>query len=99
MSQTNPHTFSYAELDRLSGEVLPERAVLSTLLAGGGGDNDNKNININDGGSGGADTEVAYACQYTHSTGTPGLLGTGLFAEPGYTTTTCVPVVVHHHGS
>ncbi|KAB2369558.1 hypothetical protein [Actinomadura montaniterrae] len=98
MSQTNPHTFSYDELDRLSGEVLPERAVLSTLLSGGG-DNGNKNININDGGSGGADGEVAYACQYTHSTGTPGLLGTGLFAEPGYTTTTCVPVVVHHHGA
>ncbi|MWA00642.1 hypothetical protein F8568_009675 [Actinomadura sp. LD22] len=97
MSQTNPHTFSYAELDRLSGEVLPERAVLSTLLSGG--DNGNKNTNINDGGSGGADTETSYACQYTHSTGTPGLLGTGLLAEAGYTTTTCVPVVVHNDGS
>ncbi|QKG22005.1 hypothetical protein [Actinomadura verrucosospora] len=95
MSQTNPHTFSYAELDRLSGEVLPERAVLSTLLTGGG-DNTSKNININDSGSGDPSTAVSYACQYSHSTGTPGLLGTGLLAEPGYTTTTCVPVVVHH---
>lgn len=97
MSQTNPQTFSYAELDRLSGEVLPERTLLSTLLAGG--DNGSKNININDGGSGAADSEVTYACQYTHSTGTPGLLGTGLLAEPGYTTTTCVPVVVHHQSA
>ncbi|MBD2894467.1 hypothetical protein ABT299_08335 [Spirillospora sp. NPDC000708] len=98
MSQTNPQTFSYAELDRLSGEVLPERAVLSTLLAGGG-DNGNKNLNLNDGGSGAADSEVTYACQYTHSTGTPGLLGTGLLAESGYTTTTCVPVAVGHQNA
>jgi hypothetical protein len=34
-------SFSYTELDLLAGEVLPERAVLSTLLVGGGhGDND-----------------------------------------------------------
>ncbi|MEU8341365.1 hypothetical protein SAMN05443665_1010110 [Actinomadura meyerae] len=29
-------SFSYTELDKLAGEVLPERAVLSTLLVGGG---------------------------------------------------------------
>ncbi|MGI5326417.1 hypothetical protein [Actinomadura nitritigenes] len=98
MSQTNPQTFSYAELDRLSGEVLPERAVLSTLLAGGG-DNGSKNLNLNGDGSGAADSEATYACQYTHSTGTPGLLGTGLLAESGYTTTTCVPVVAHQQSA
>ena len=30
-------SYSYSELDKLTGEILPERAVLSTLLAGGGG--------------------------------------------------------------
>ncbi|HEY8481729.1 MAG TPA: hypothetical protein VIL71_18030 [Spirillospora sp.] len=39
---------------------------------------------------------IAYACQYTHSPGTLGLLGTGLLAEPEYTTRTCVPIVVDH---
>ncbi|WP_149264924.1 hypothetical protein [Actinomadura sp. K4S16] len=29
-------SFSYTDLDRLTGEVLPERAVLSTLLTSGG---------------------------------------------------------------
>ncbi|MEU8798674.1 hypothetical protein [Spirillospora sp. NPDC048819] len=29
-------SYSYTELDKLTGEILPERAVLSTLLAGGG---------------------------------------------------------------
>ncbi|TDC66365.1 hypothetical protein E1200_16850 [Actinomadura sp. GC306] len=32
-------SYTYTELAQLTGEVLPERAVLSTLLAGGGGDN------------------------------------------------------------
>ncbi|TQM70782.1 hypothetical protein FHX41_4518 [Actinomadura hallensis] len=31
-------SYTYTELDELTGEVLPERAVLSTLLAGGGHD-------------------------------------------------------------
>ncbi|TDC66364.1 hypothetical protein E1200_16845 [Actinomadura sp. GC306] len=29
-------SYTYTELAQLTGEVLPERAVLSTLLAGGG---------------------------------------------------------------
>ncbi|GAA0581643.1 MULTISPECIES: hypothetical protein [Actinomadura] len=29
-------SYTYTELETLTGEVLPERAVLSTLLAGGG---------------------------------------------------------------
>ncbi|GAA0581651.1 MULTISPECIES: hypothetical protein [Actinomadura] len=29
-------SYTYTELEMLTGEVLPERAVLSTLLAGGG---------------------------------------------------------------
>lgn len=35
MSDTHPRTFSYADLDRLAPEVLPERLLLST--GGGGG--------------------------------------------------------------
>ncbi|MCP9954081.1 hypothetical protein LUW76_37550 [Actinomadura madurae] len=77
MSATNPHTLSYADLDRLSGEVLPGRLLLSA--AGHGGDLD-----------------AVYACQYTHSAGTSGVLDTGLLAEPERTTVTCFPVVVHH---
>lgn len=77
MSQTNPHTFTYPELDRLSGEVLPGRLLLSATGHG-------------------SDTEVVYACQYTHDAGTAGLLGTGLLAEPERTSMVCVPVVVTH---
>ncbi|MEO3824854.1 hypothetical protein [Actinomadura sp. B10D3] len=32
-------SYSYTDLAELTGEVLPERAVLSTLLVGGGGGN------------------------------------------------------------
>lgn len=54
-------SFSYTELDLLAGEVLPERAVLSTLLAGGGGENEN--VNVNHGGHGGGTTIAQNACQ------------------------------------
>ncbi|GAA0581659.1 MULTISPECIES: hypothetical protein [Actinomadura] len=79
MSQTTPHKLSYADLDRLSGEVLPGRLVLSSAGGGGGGG-----------------TDAVYACQYWHSAGTSGLLGTGLLAQPEETTLSCIPVSVHH---
>ncbi|MCP9970824.1 hypothetical protein [Actinomadura madurae] len=44
----------------------------------------------------GGDLDAVYACQYTHSAGTSGVLDTGLLAEPERTTVTCFPVVVHH---
>ncbi|MEU8341364.1 hypothetical protein SAMN05443665_1010109 [Actinomadura meyerae] len=48
--------------------------------------------------SSGGDTVIAYACQATYSSGTTGLLGTGLLAQPAYSTLTCVPAtVVEHH--
>ncbi|QKW34456.1 hypothetical protein HUT06_10815 [Actinomadura sp. NAK00032] len=48
--------------------------------------------------SSGGDTVVMYACQATYSSGTTGLLGSGLFAQPAYSTMTCVPAtVVEHH--
>jgi hypothetical protein len=69
-------SFSYTELDLLAGEILPERAVLSTLLVGGGSnDNDNANFNVNHGGSDGS-TIVVPVCQGTvyHNQGLLGLV-------------------------
>ncbi|MEV0665297.1 hypothetical protein ACIBI3_30945 [Actinomadura luteofluorescens] len=37
MSSSNPQRLTYAELDRLTGEVLPRRFALSTRPGGGGG--------------------------------------------------------------
>lgn len=68
---------SYGELDRLVGEVLPERTVLSTVT----------------GPSGGADegAKVIYACHTTYSPGSHGVLGLlGLGSSPTYTQT-CTP--------
>ncbi|WP_149264926.1 hypothetical protein [Actinomadura sp. K4S16] len=58
-------SFSYTELDKLTGEVLPERAVLSTLLTGGGhgNSNGNENANFNLGGGHGGTTAVVPLCQ------------------------------------
>ncbi|MES9542010.1 hypothetical protein [Actinomadura sp. NPDC000600] len=71
-------SFSYSDLDKLTGEVLPERAVLSTLLAGGHGNgNENGNLNVNHGGGHGGTTAISPLCQGTASTheGLAGLLG------------------------
>ena len=38
MSPSNPQKLTYAELDRLTGEVLPRRFALSVRTGGGGGD-------------------------------------------------------------
>ncbi|TDC56014.1 hypothetical protein E1281_09320 [Actinomadura sp. KC345] len=82
MITTPPHSVSYADLDRLTPEVLPARLLLSALAPQGGGDG----------------TTITYACQATYSHGTTGLLGTGLLAQPAYSTMTCIPgtVVTHH---
>jgi hypothetical protein len=84
-------SFSYTELDKLAGELLPERAVLSTLLVGGDNDNDNKNFNLGGGGhDGGGTTAVVPNCQsnITHSQG--GLIGAlGLSSENPNSSFTC----------
>ncbi|MFI0451164.1 hypothetical protein [Actinomadura sp. 6N118] len=67
-------------LEALSGEVLPERVLMSVLIPSP---------------VRGQRTEVFYACQTTHYYGTPGLLGTGLLAQEARDTTTCIPAVVH----
>ncbi|TDE38699.1 hypothetical protein [Actinomadura sp. 6K520] len=58
-------SYTYTELEQLTGEVLPERAVLSTLLVGGGGENENANFNLNHGGGNGdgGTTAVVPNCQ------------------------------------
>ncbi|WP_141577863.1 hypothetical protein [Actinomadura sp. WMMA1423] len=60
-------SYSYSDLDELTGELLPERAVLSTLLAGGGHGHGH-------GGGGGGFTAVVPLCQSTVSSH-EGLLG------------------------
>ncbi|KAB2378952.1 MULTISPECIES: hypothetical protein [Actinomadura] len=84
-------SFSYTELDKLAGEVLPERAVLSTLLVGGDSDNDNQNFNLgNGGGHDGGTTAVVPNCQsnINHSQG--GLVGAlGLSSENPNQSFTC----------
>ncbi|MFI0411549.1 hypothetical protein [Actinomadura sp. 3N508] len=96
-------SFSYSELDKLTGEVLPERAVLSTLLVGGGHDddneNDNTNLNLGGGhGHGGGDegvTAVVPNCQsnINHSQG--GLIGAlGLSSENPNQSFTCASSTV-----
>ncbi|TDB86397.1 hypothetical protein E1264_18000 [Actinomadura sp. KC216] len=75
-------SFSYTELDRLAGEVLPERAVLSTLLVGGGdddndNDNDNHNFNLDHGnghGNGEGHTVTNSACSGNSNQPQMGLL-------------------------
>ncbi|MFE9100824.1 hypothetical protein [Actinomadura geliboluensis] len=70
-------SFSYTELDKLAGEVLPERAVLSTLLVGGGDDdNHNFNLNANHGGHDGGDghTVTTSACSANSNQPQMGLL-------------------------
>lgn len=84
MSDTHPRTFSYADLDRLTPEVLPERLLLSATVPLGGGDD--------------GSTTVVYSCQAIYSAGNNGLLGTGLFAQAPYSSLTCVPgTVVQQH--
>lgn len=84
---------SYQELDQVAGEVLPERAVLSTVTPivgnGGGGGGDHW---------GGQGTTAVNACQSTTSAGTPGLVGAlGLGSNNPGTTFTCEPGMISGH--
>ncbi|MFI0451163.1 hypothetical protein [Actinomadura sp. 6N118] len=85
-------SFSYAELDLLAGEVLPERAVLSTLLLAADGDSYNNNNAGHHGGGATGSTVVSNACQsnltYPHS----GLLQlVGLNTNSQTAAFTCAP--------
>ncbi|WP_395109348.1 hypothetical protein [Actinomadura sp. SCN-SB] len=85
-------TLSYTELDELAGEVLPERAVLSTLLVGGNG-GDSYNNNNGSGWDNGAGSSIAQnACQSHISKPDSGLLQlVGLHAQNDHQSLTCVP--------
>lgn len=99
-------SFSYTELDELVGEVLPERAVLSTLLVGGGeddndNDNDNHNLNLGGGhGNGGGDagtTVVQQSCVSSISNQNAGLLSAlGLNAQNPHVDHSCLPGTAIH---
>jgi hypothetical protein len=87
---------SYEVLDKLTGELLPERTVLgavSTAFSNGLG-----------GGSwGGFDegTTVVSACQATNAPATPGLMGGfgwgAISPSSSITSFTCIPAVVVSH--
>ncbi|RSD22164.1 hypothetical protein [Amycolatopsis eburnea] len=85
---------SFDALDALTGEVLPERAVLGVVStpfnnAGESGGN----TTVVTGGNHGA-TAIS-ACQSTHSEGTPGLLGSvGLGSNNPSESVTCTPGAV-----
>ncbi|WP_131739830.1 hypothetical protein [Actinomadura roseirufa] len=85
-------SFSYTELDLLAGEVLPERAVLSTLLVGGGNDNDNTNLNVGGHGHGHGQIVTQNACQSSIGHPQGGLLGVlGLSNQQDVSTFVCEP--------
>lgn len=72
-------SFSYTELAELAGEILPERAVLSTLLVNGGGHGDGT-------------TAVVNACQSQQTRPDSGLLQLiGLHAQNDASSIACVP--------
>lgn len=73
-------TFSYDELDRLTGEILPERAVLSTVAFPLGGGDDQ------------GTTTVLSACNTQNNQATGGLLGAlGIPANGGSSSVSCTP--------
>ena len=91
-------SFSYTELDALTGEILPERAVLSTLLVGGGeNDNENENANLNlGGGHGGGDdagtTIVQNSCVSSIENQNAGLLSAlGIASQNPNVDHSCLP--------
>ncbi|MCP2334692.1 hypothetical protein [Actinomadura rupiterrae] len=83
--------YSNADLDLLAGELLPERAVLSTLPMSGGGDSYNNN-NAGGFGYGGGSTVVTNACQSNITRSDSGLLQlVGLHAQNDASSFTCAP--------
>jgi hypothetical protein len=93
---------SFEELDVLAGEMLPERAVLSTVVPfnnwGGagseGGSSSSAAAAAAGGGHGGGDQNgiVSSACHVQETDGTPGLLGAlGLGSNNPSQSVTCLP--------
>jgi hypothetical protein len=86
---------SFAELDCLSGELLPGRTVLSLIgvIPGNVGSGTAHAVP----GGGGHGATVAYACQAANSAATPGLVGALGLGEPAQSSLTCVPAAVVSH--
>ncbi|WP_129312363.1 hypothetical protein [Streptomyces sp. L2] len=84
---------SFEELDRLFGEELPARTVLSTLMSPGGDHGVYPTLIRRD-----TSTTVAFACQYHQDPVSPSLLSIlGLASSsPGYTMI-CMPATVVTH--
>lgn len=81
------HTaISYADLDLVSGELLPERAVMSTVMTPVTGGTE---AHIEE------DGWAMFACQSTKTDGTPGLVGSlGLGSNNPSNSLTCVPAAI-----
>jgi hypothetical protein len=90
---------SFEELDVLAGEMLPERAVLSTVVpfnnlggAGTDGGSSSSSAAVAPGAPSDQNGITASACQSQHTDGTPGLLGSlGLGSNNPGSGITCMP--------
>ncbi|BBC36238.1 hypothetical protein SGFS_075320 [Streptomyces graminofaciens] len=81
----------YEELNALSGELLPERMLLSIVII----DNSTRNTyNFPSGGDGKGGTTVAYACQAQQTQASGGLLAALGLGTPASSSMTCVPAAV-----
>lgn len=93
-------TVSYAELESLTAELLPQRIVLSLISISYVHNTYTTNeFPVQGGGAGGGDhgSSVAYACNSDDSPpSNSGLLG--LFATPGENSIQCVPGAVSSGG-
>ncbi|AJE81239.1 MULTISPECIES: hypothetical protein [Streptomyces] len=92
------NAITFEELDGLTGELLPERAVLSTVVpfnnAGGhdGGGSSSSAVALGGGDSGNHGAISSSACQAQQVHGTPGLVGAlGLGSNNPSASLTCVP--------
>ncbi|QKW06528.1 hypothetical protein HUT18_09050 [Streptomyces sp. NA04227] len=98
------NAITFEELDGLTGELLPERAVLSTVVpfnnAGGGhdaGGASSSAVAVGGGDNGGGALSTS-ACQAQQVHGTPGLVGAlGLGSNNPSNSLTCVPAATATH--
>lgn len=99
-------TVSFQELDAITGELLPERTLLSTVTDFGGGSGGSGSGSAAAAAAGGGGTTIVNfgddggaiglsACHSSQSFGTPGLLGSlGLGSNNPTVSQTCTPALV-----
>ncbi|MFF4402989.1 hypothetical protein ACWD4B_28155 [Streptomyces sp. NPDC002536] len=103
---------SFEELDKIAGEVLPERTVLGVLATpfnhgGGPGSSAGAGSSSSAAATGGGvfapapsdhGTTILSSCQSIDRQGTPGLLGSlGLGSENPASNMTCTPAAISSH--